>query len=219
MSKDTDGVVKRLKEIIPGEPEAAVSASPIPGLLQVVIDTRVFYISEDLKFLIQGELIDLEGKKNITEGARNKLRSEILKAINEEEMITFKPIKENSKDEIFVFTDIDCSYCRKFHLEVPKLNLSGISVHYLAFPRKGINSLSSTKAQSAWCALDSSEALTQAKLGKNIPTKTCPNPIGKQFELGVRMGVMGTPAIYASNGEELGGYLSARELLKKLPTR
>ena len=213
---DVDGVAKKLREMIPGEPEAAVSPSPIRGLLQVVIDTKVFYVSEDLKFLIRGELIDLDDKKNITEGTREKLRSELLKAVNREEMITFKSRKENSKDEIFVFTDIDCTYCRKFHLEVPKLNLSGISVHYLAFPRKGINSLSSTKAQSAWCALNASEALTQAKLGKNIPEKACQNPIEKQFELGLRIGVMGTPAIYASSGEELGGYLSARELLQKV---
>ncbi len=213
---DLDGVAKKLKEIVPGEAEATVSPSPIPGLLQVVIDTKVFYISKDVKFLMRGELIDLNGKKNITEGVRNKLRAGLLNGVHKEEMITFKPRKENSKDEIFVFTDIDCTYCRKFHLEVPKLNLSGISVNYLAFPRKGINSLSSTKAQSAWCALNSPEALTQAKLGKRIPAKTCENPIEKQFELGLRIGVMGTPAIYASSGEELGGYLSARELLKKI---
>ena len=213
---DADGVAKKLREMIPGEPEAAVSPSPIRGLLQVVIDTKVFYVSEDLKFLIRGELIDLDGKKNITEGTREKLRSGLLQAVDREEMITFKSRKKDSNDEIFVFTDIDCTYCRKFHLEVPKLNLSGISVHYLAFPRKGIESLSSTKAQSAWCALNPSEALTQAKLGKNIPEKTCQNPIEKQFELGLRIGVMGTPAIYASSGEELGGYLSARELLQKV---
>ena len=59
---DTDGVAKKLREMIPGEPEAAVSPSPIRGLLQVVIDTKVFYVSEDLKFLIRGELIDLDGK-------------------------------------------------------------------------------------------------------------------------------------------------------------
>ena len=213
---ETGSVAEKLREMIPGEPEAAVSPSPIPGLLQVVIDTKIFYISEDLKFLIQGELIDLDGKINITQEVREKLRAELLKAVDKEEMITFKSRKENSKDEVFVFTDIECTYCRKFHLEVPKLNLSGISVHYLAFPRKGINSLSSTKAQSAWCALNSSEALTQAKLGKKIPEKTCQNPIAKQFELGLKIGVMGTPAIYASTGEELGGYLSARELLQKV---
>ena len=213
---DADDVAEKLKEIIPGAPEAAVSPSPIPGVLQVVIDTKVFYISEDLKFLIRGELIDLDGKNNITEGVRKKLRAELLKAVNKEEMITFKPTQDNSTDEIYVFTDIDCTYCRKFHLEVSKLNLSGISVHYLAFPRKGLNSLSSAKAQSAWCALNSPEVLTQAKLGKNIPAKTCQNPIEKQFELGLRIGVMGTPAIYASSGEELGGYLSARELIQKV---
>ena len=216
MSLDAENVAKKLKEMIPGGREAAVSPSPIPGLLQVVIDTKVFYVSEDLNFLMRGELVDLNRKKNMTEEVRSKLRSGLLKAVNKKEMITFNSKKEDAKDEIFVFTDIDCTYCRKFHLEVPKLNLSGISVHYLAFPRKGTNSLSSNKAQSAWCALNPSEALTQAKLGKDVPSKTCQNPIEKQFQLGLKIGVMGTPAIYASNGEELGGYLSARELLQKI---
>ncbi len=45
---------------------------------------------------------------------------------------------------------------------------------------------------------------------------SCQNPIKEQFELGMRIGVMGTPAIYASDGEELGGYLSAQEVLQKI---
>ena len=131
-------------------------------------------------------------------------------------MITFSSHEKPSKAEVYVYTDIDCGYCRKFHLEVARINQAGITVNYLSFPRKGIKSSSYEKAVSVWCSVDRKAALTNAKKGDVVKSKICENPVSKHFELGVSMGVIGTPAIYSSEGVELGGYLSADELKKEI---
>lgn len=38
----------------------------------------------------------------------------------------------------------------------------------------------------------------------------------EQYQLGLNMGVNGTPAIYNVDGEYLGGYLTPDELIKRL---
>ena len=74
-----------------------------------------------------------------------------------------------------------------------------------------------TKAEQVWCAKDRKAALTRAKLGANPSGEVCANnPVGEDYDLGHELGVTGTPAIFASNGELLGGYLSPSELVKSL---
>jgi thiol:disulfide interchange protein DsbC len=67
---------------------------------------------------------------------------------------------------------------------------------------------------SIWCAKDRQSALTAAKLGHHIPSRQCKNPVKKQYNLGQSMGVHGTPTIYTEDGNIVGGYKPAAELLK-----
>jgi thiol:disulfide interchange protein DsbC len=59
--------------------------------------------------------------------------------------------------------------------------------------------------------------LTDAKLGGHVPEETCANtPINAQYELGQRIGLTGTPSIYAADGSHIGGYLAPDLLLQTL---
>jgi thiol:disulfide interchange protein DsbC len=120
------------------------------------------------------------------------------------------------KATISVFTDVDCGYCRKLHLEVPELNARGIEVRYLAFPRQGTTSPSFDKLVSAWCAADRNDAITRLKRGETIPRKSCANPVERQYVLGHQMGVEGTPAIIFEDGSLHPGYAPAADLAKLL---
>lgn len=209
-------VKRNLSKILPIDKEATINKSPISELFEVTVGGKVFYVSTDLNYFVRGDLIDLRSKKNLTEQVRRSFRARKFASIERGKLITFTSTDKYRKAEIYVFTDIDCGYCRKFHLEVPALNDAGVTVHYLAFPRKGIDSFSSKKSESVWCSVNSEEALTNAKLGRRIKTKACENPIIEQFQLGLEIGVMGTPAVYSSDGLELGGYLSAEDVLKEI---
>ncbi|WP_156496975.1 thioredoxin fold domain-containing protein, partial [Alcanivorax sp. HI0083] len=44
----------------------------------------------------------------------------------------------------------------------------------------------------------------------------CAKPVDEQYELGLTFGVRGTPAIYTTEGKQLGGYLTPEDMLKRL---
>lgn len=208
-----------LKELIgDGElPAFEVRATPLDKLYEITLEGMILYVSADGRYLIQGgDILDLsEGRKNLTEARRGEIRLQAMGEMKPEEMIAFKP-KGETKHVLTAFTDTDCFYCQKLHKEVPKLNEAGIEVRYMAFPRAGVGSPTYHTMVSVWCAEDQQKALTDAKAGHSVEQRNCDNPVQKQYELGRRMGVSGTPALLLPNGELYPGYAPADKLIKLL---
>lgn len=199
---------------VPGASIDSIKPSLIPGYREVAVSGRIVYVSADGKYLIQGSLIDLASRNNLTDASEAVLRRSVLDSVGRDRRIVFAPAKP--KYRITVFTDIDCAYCRKLHAQIADYNKAGIAVEYLFFPRAGLNSDSYNKAVSVWCANNRQQALTDSKLDKPIVKKTCANPVAMEYDLGRRVGVDGTPAVYAADGSQLGGYLSPQDMLAKL---
>ncbi len=203
-----------LGKAAPGVTISSIKASPLPGIMEVMVDGKVLYVSSDGKHLLQGALIDLGSRTNLTEASEAVARQSVLAAIPDTQKISFAPA--NPKYRVTVFTDIDCSFCRKMHSQINEYNRLGIAVDYLFFPRAGIGSESFQKAVNVWCAPDRKVALTMAKAGTDLPKKSCKNFVTADYNLGNKIGVNGTPALYAANGVTVGGYLSPADLLKAL---
>ena len=197
----------------------SITVSELPGVYQVKIQNGpTLYSSADGQLFIAGDLYQVTNKGfvNLTEQGRSGERSEALAQLPRKEMIIFSP-EGKVKDYVTVFTDIDCGYCRKLHNEVPRMNELGIEVRYLAYPRAGIGSPSYNKIVTAWCDADKNKALTALKQGKKMTLNLCKdNPVAKQFILGQKLGVSGTPAIITSSGEMLPGYMPADKLAAAL---
>lgn len=191
-----------------------VTLSPVPGLYEVVIGQRLVYVTEDGRYLLQGNLVDLQQQKNLTEPRLNDIKARALSKISEDSMVIFGP--EDAKHTVTVFTDIDCGYCRKLHGEMAKYNDAGIRVRYLFFPRAGVDSPSYRKAVSVWCADNRNEAMTVAKTGAVLEEQDCPNPVREHMALGQQMGVTGTPALVLESGAMVPGYVPAERLLGML---
>lgn len=218
IAKSPEDVRASLLKARPGLPIETIAESPIKGMYTVNLKggQQVLHITDDGVFFIAGDLYQVTEAElvNVTESSRNGKRKELLDSLDESEMLVYAP--EKRLKTVTVFTDIDCTYCRKLHQEVPALNELGIAVRYLAYPRAGISSGSYDKLVSAWCADDPQAALTDAKAGKQIPAKTCANPVAKHYRLGSSFGVNGTPALVLEDGELLPGYMPAAALAAKL---
>jgi len=115
-----------------------------------------------------------------------------------------------------VFTDSTCPYCSRLHEQVSELNKQGVEVRYLAFPRQGLQGKGFNDLVNIWCADNQQQAMTDAKAGKNLPAKQCDNPIAEQYELGRRLGVQGTPAIFLPDGRLIPGFVPAERLISEL---
>jgi len=205
---------QRLSTMLPEVQVGSVKDAPLPGYYEIVIGTQVVYLSKDGRFLLLGEVIDAGSRTNLTKARRNELVAERLKSIDKKDMIIISP--DHPKRYITVFTDVDCPYCAKLHLEVPQLNKAGIEVRYLLFPRSGIGSRGYYRALGVWCAKDQIKAIGIAKAGGEIELKKCDNPIQKHIQLGLEVGVEGTPAIVVDDGTLIGGYLPAPDLIDRL---
>jgi thiol:disulfide interchange protein DsbC len=194
----------------------SISESPLDGLYQVQMDSgRIIYASADGKFLVQGALFDVaDGKlSNLTAAAEAKAIGDVLNKLPREEMVIFSP--EEPKTHVTIFTDVECGYCRLLHSEVDELNALGIEVRYTAFPRSGPSGESAVTMESIWCAKNPQKAMTEAKLGNTIEQASCTNPVAKQYELGMQLGVQGTPAIFLANGTLVPGYKPAKVLAEQ----
>ncbi len=212
----TEKIRARMAKLFPEDVVTSISRAQIDGLYEVMLGASLFYMSGDGRYVIRGDLIDLEAKENISDQRRAQARQSVFAKIDHNDLIEFLPASGKPKQTLYVYTDIDCGYCRKMHLEVGALNAAGIAVSYLAFPRSGLKGESFDKAVAVWCSTDRKDALTAAKAGKDVSAPKCANPVAEQFELGRAMGVSGTPAVYTADGTQLGGYVPAAELIKLL---
>ncbi|MBI5462917.1 MAG: DsbC family protein [Gammaproteobacteria bacterium] len=201
---------KALDTVLPGSVPDKIQPAPVPGLYEVTFGPQLFYISEDGKYLVQGHVLDIAGRKDLTEARQGELRKASIDAIGEDNMLIFAAAKP--KHTVTVFTDVDCGYCRKLHNEIKQTNALGITVRYLFFPRSGPNTESYYKAVSVWCSENRQQALTDAKAGKELPKKTCANPIDKHMELVHAFGLQGTPAIILEDGRMVPGYMPAKQI-------
>ncbi|MFT6986592.1 MAG: thiol:disulfide interchange protein DsbC [Psychromonas sp.] len=186
----------------------------VDGLYEVLTDRGVYYVSKNGRFLIHGNIYDLDNEmENISEKSLVTLRKNRLKAF-EKEMIVYKAPQE--KHVITVFTDTSCGYCQKLHSEMADYHKQGITVRYLAFPRGGIKSATYNNMVSIWCADDQKLAMDNAKKRRAIKSTTCENTVKEQYELGLFFGVNGTPAIILEDGSLKPGYLPAASLIQLL---
>jgi thiol:disulfide interchange protein DsbC len=192
-----------------------IKLSPIPGIYQVPVGADVAYVSSDGRYIIAGDLYEVDTRVNVTEQGRAAARVKLLSKLEERDMIVFTP--QVVKHTITVFTDVECGYCRKLHSQIDQLTKLGIKVRYAAYPRQGPGSPDWHKMEQVWCSKDRQSAITQAKLGQLVQTPNCgATPVGKQFQLGEDLGVRGTPAIFTRAGDYIGGYLAPDELVKQI---
>lgn len=193
-----------------------IDAAPIAGFRQVIAGGQVIYVSDDGRYLFQGDLLDIANRKDLGEVAMAGVRKEVLATLPEADRIVFAPAGA-ARHTVVVLTDVECGYCRKFHSDIAEYTKRGIRVEYLAFPRAGIGTPDYRKMVAVWCAPDRRKALTDAKNDRPVAQGPCArSPVDMQYNAGLRMGLEGTPMILTADGRMVGGYLPPDALLQRL---
>ena len=193
-----------------GAKNIEVKDSPVKGLKTAVTDQGILYVSENGQYVLQGKMYELTNKGPVD--VAGKFLADKVNVLKSE-MIIY-PAK-NEKYVVTVFMDITCHYCHILHQQLKEYNDLGITVRYLAFPRGGMNE-TARQMEAIWTSKDPVFALNEAEKG-NLPKELkTPNIVKKHYDLGVQLGVQGTPSIVTSTGEMLGGYLKPQDLLAVL---
>lgn len=198
-----------------------VRPAPLDGIVEVEVGRGEFaYATEDGKYIFWGQLVEVHetGYLNLTEQRIEKHRRVFLDGLDSSTFISF-PATNIEVASAYVFTDISCGYCRKFHEEIKEMNDAGITIHYLAFPRAGSSSDVGRALAKIWCSENPNTALTEAKAQGKIPEELaalCVSPVVNHVAVGGQLNLSGTPAIYTPDGRQIGGYLTAEEMIKTL---
>ena len=207
----------KLKDIIPNYKFDKIKKSPLDNMYEIVYGGEIIYITSDAQFLFESGNLQkiIKGKdsyhfKNLTESSASEGRKNLLSNLADSKLFVYG----DSKDYyINVVTDIDCSYCRKFHNDIETYVQNGVKVRYLVF---AVKTSAKKKVVSAWCANNKNQAFTLLKKDKTIEKLNCNNPIDEHQNIISSIGVSSTPSIFLPSGELIQGYMSPEEVIQKL---
>lgn len=213
-----DDIQARLQKVDARIEVVALKDAPIKNFYEVELSSGdLLYVSKEGDYILAGNLLAItdDGLVDLTEQARSAARTKVIQAVPLEEQVIFLA-KGKTKAVVQVFTDSTCPYCSRLHEQVPELNRQGVEVRYLAFPRQGAQGQGYKDLVNVWCADNQQQAMTAAKAGEKLANKQCDNPIAKQYELGQKLGVQGTPAIFLPDGRIIPGFVPAERLISEL---
>lgn len=198
---------------------APAAETEISGIYQTQFGDKYAYLVDGGRYVFIGDLIDLKEARNITEVSRRTDVRQTLAAVSLSDMVVF-PARGQERTVLNVFTDTSCGYCQKLHSEVTHLQDAGISVHYIPFPRGGQRGPGYKDLKSVWCAKDSMQAMDIAKgvSSGDLADGDCDKAkmVDRGFDLGRKLGINGTPALFSASGTKFNGYVPYNELIPML---
>lgn len=202
--------IQALHSINPSIEVDHIGAAPLPGFREAVVGGQMVYISDDGRYLIQGALFDVREKADLSQAGMAEVRRRLLATIPASERIVFAA--DRPEYTVSVFTDVECGYCRRLHQDIAEYNRLGITIEYLAFPRMGPGSPDFETMIAVWCADDRRAALTAAKQGRRVTSRSCTSPVARHYDIGQRVGLTGTPMIVTADGTQMPGYMPPADL-------
>jgi len=221
-------IEQKLKGLTNGAPLGPINPSVLEGLYRVqIVGGPAVLITGDGEHVFMGDLYEVTdaGLVPVQDPYLLEARQKFVADLELSETINFAPEGE-TRAVAYVFTDVDCGYCRRLHSHInsydemgekkPGYNDLGIEIRYLAYPRAGADSPSAAKLESAWCAPDRKQVMNDLKNLRNVKPHTCDNPVAEQFRTGGELGVNATPAILLPDGRLLLGYMPPENLLQAI---
>jgi len=194
-----------------------VKSTPIEGIYQLKTKSgQYIYVQKDGRYAFTA-MFDLKTNSSLTKLEEDKDKVSLLNNLDENELIIY-PAKGEQRGVLTIFTDTSCPYCTKLHNEVPKLQEQGVKVRYAAFPRGGKSGPGYKTMVSVWCSENRKEALDSAFNSSFYSSKSCKSveSVNKQYKLGVKLKIAGTPASFSDKGVKIDGFMPARSILLKM---
>ena len=189
-----------------------VSKTPMNGLYEIRVDSDIFYTDPEGNFLIQGNLIDTKGKRNLTEERVTKLSAIDFDALPLKD--AFTQVRGNGKRKLAVFEDPNCGYCKRFERDLQKVN--DVTIHTFLIPI--LSADSAEKSKNIWCSKDKNKTWLDWMVRDQNPAKaSCDTTaLERNLAFSKKYKITGTPTVFFANGTRVPGAISAPEIEKQL---
>jgi len=200
------------RKSFPTIPADSVRPTPVAGLYEVVVGSRIVYYAPGQEYLIYGPIVTSKGE-NLTEKRTGELLGAKLKATPLDKAIRIG----KGKHQIVEITDIDCPYCRKASAFLA--GRQDVTRHVFLLPAAS-HPNAKAKTLQVFCAADQAKAYEEAMSGKLDDMKFTPcktaaaeELLKKHQEIGKQVGVTGTP-LFLIDGQVVWG--ADMERIKKI---
>ena len=190
-----------------------ISKTPLPGIFEIRINgSDIYYTDAEGNYLIQGSLIDLKQKRNLTEERIEKLSAIDFNSLPLKN--AFTQVRGNGKRKLVVFADPNCGYCKRFENDLSKIE--NVTIHHVLLPILGEDSL--VKAKNIWCAKDKAKTWNDWMLsGITPPTLKCDAAaVDANVEFGKKNRITGTPTLFFADNSRIPGAIDAKQIEKLL---
>lgn len=185
----------------------AVKKAGALGLFEVQIGSDILYSDEKGSYLLQGDIVDVKAKKNLTEARKAKLSQ--IKFSDLPLDLALKTVRGSGRRVFATFEDPNCGYCKKLAKDM--VSMTDVTIYTFLIPILSADSADKTKAIS--CAADPSKAWNDWMVKGAAPAAaTCATKVDKVMALAEKLGVHGTPTIFLANGERIPGAVPAAQL-------
>ncbi|WP_343592528.1 DsbC family protein [Paracidovorax wautersii] len=188
-----------------------VVATPMKGLYEVRVGTDVFYTDAKGNYIIQGELIDTQARRNLTEDRINKLTAIDFSALPLKDAFTI--VRGNGKRKLAVFEDPNCGYCKRFEKDLQ--NVDNVTVYLFLYPI--LSPDSAEKSRNLWCAKDRASAWQDLMVRDKVPeAATCDTgAVQRNLAFGKKHKITGTPTVLFADGTRVPGAIGAAAIEKR----
>lgn len=209
-------VVAKLKALYPNTAFSSIRQSPIAGLAEVVMGENVAYVDPTGRYFLFGHIYDMQEGKDLTAQAvplpAPAARIDFSALPLADAIIT---VQGNGSRKLAVFSDPDCPYCQRLAQSLAKVK--DVTIYTFLMPLDELHPQARKRSTAVWCADDRSAAWLDLIERKIEPRraqakKACDTPLDRNLALASRLGVRGTPALFAEDGRMMAGTGSAEQL-------
>lgn len=185
--------------------------NPDLNLVEVFAENNeLVYVTPNAKYLLLGTIVEINSQKNLTQAALDELTRFAPNEIPAS-FIFSRAARGGNGQQLWVFTDPKCAYCRRLEPELDKL--SNVTINYipLSYQRSENEVAAVLCAQDklkAWKDILSGKPVGEAKAGQD-----CLETAAKIREFAWFRAINSTPTMIRADGARLTGYTSAEKIM------
>jgi thiol:disulfide interchange protein DsbC len=176
--------------------------------------SEIIYTDDQGLFVIEGQIIDLQQKTNITQARIAALTAFDFSTLPLQDAVVWK--QGTGARKVVIFADPNCGYCKKIERELSAVK--DITVYTFLIPILGGDSPEKTAA--IWCANDRGKTWRDWMLNNIAPMPAAKNcdlsALDRNIALGMKHAVDGTPTLVFADSKRMPGIMSADEIEQKL---
>lgn len=205
--KNLKMIADNLRALYPATQIDDVRPAPIAGIYEVVMGKNIGYTNSEGRHFLFGHVFDMQTRQDLTQLRLDELNTVKFSELPLKDAI--KVVHGNGARTLVVFSDPDCSYCRKLEQELPQLD--NVTIYTFPFP---LHPDAPRKSKSIWCSPNPQTAWHDYLVSNKQPTAKadCENPIERNIQLGQKLGINGTPTLIAADGRVMPGAASVEQI-------